>query len=82
MNEQNRTKARKPEHNSYFIRHTKVAVSDDVLEDLWDQDKVAIHFPGAGPGPDLTSLDPQHYEGQARTAIKNFATLAEKGGYV
>ena len=70
------------EHNSYFIRHTKVAVSDDTLRKLWDQNKVAIHFPGDGPGPDLTSLNPQNYEGRDATAIKNFATLAEKGGYV
>jgi hypothetical protein len=73
---------------SYFIQHTKtLGIRDENLRELWDQGKVAIHFPGNLDGEDLKSLNPEDYEGSpgARTAkasIKCFKELARDGGYV
>ncbi len=73
---------------SYFIQHTKtLGIRDENLRELWDQGKVAIHFPGNLEGEDLKSLNPEDYEDSpgARTAkasIKCFKELTRDGGYV
>lgn len=46
---------------SYFVRHTKdLTVRDEDLNRLWDQNEIAIHFPGEGER-DTRSFDPQDY---------------------
>lgn len=71
---------------SYFVRHTRgVKVRRSDLERLWEQDRIAIHFPGdtAVKDRDSESLEPSHYKTpHERGAIGAFAELAEYGGYV
>ena len=76
------------ELKSYFIRHTrKILVNADVIEKIFDENKVAIHFPGSGK-EDSESTEPEDYgkRGEGRggegRAIKCFKKLYENGGYV
>lgn len=68
---------------SYFIRHTKVlAVSDSAINEIWGENKVAIHFPGWGK-EDSKSIKEGDYEKRGeRRAIKCFRELDKDGGYV
>ena len=67
----------------FFIRHTKkIKVRDEDLKDLWDKDKIAIHFPGEGD-EDSKSLNPEDYKKPSeKGAIKCLLELAKDGGYV
>jgi hypothetical protein len=69
---------------SYFIRHTAVlSVQHEDLDRIWEQDKIAVHYPGDGVGPDSTSLNPDHYEKDSeKRSIRFFKELADNGGYV
>jgi hypothetical protein len=69
---------------SYFIKHTAVlSVQDEDLDRIWKQDKIAVHYPGDGVGPDSTSLNPDHYEKDSeKRSIRFFKELADNGGYV
>lgn len=69
--------------DSYFIRHTKtMLVEDSDLDEVWNQDKIAIHFSGDGE-EDSKSLDPDDYRKPSeRQAIRCFKSLADNGGYV
>lgn len=73
---------------SYFIQHTKtLGVREEYLRQLWNENKVAIHFPGNMEGEDLKSLEPEEYESgpaptTAKSAIRCFRELAQYGGYV
>ncbi len=62
--------------DSYFIRHTKtMSVEDSDLDEIWNQDKIAIHFPGDGE-EDFKSLDPNDYRKPSeRQAIRCFQSL-------
>ena len=72
---------------TYFIRHTW-GVDDKMLDELWQQKKVAIHFPDDKKGrhpeqpQDSCSLNPDDYEGAARIAMTRLKELASSGGYV
>lgn len=68
----------------YFIRHTEsLLVSDEDLKRLWDEKKIAIHYPGdIGSGHDLRSTNPDHHEGKGKTAMRYFRDLEENGGYI
>lgn len=68
---------------SYFIRHTnKILVSRNDINKIWDQNKVAIHFPGEGK-KDSESIKPTDYKKRSdRRAIKCFVELKENGGYI
>lgn len=68
---------------SYFVRHTdKISVRRDDINEIWDLDKVAIHFPGQGK-EDSKSIDPNDYNKLSDSrAIKCFAELNRNGGYV
>ena len=74
---------------SYFVRHTdRLSIRDEDLEELWDQDRIAIHYPTENSGmgqEDSRSLDPNDYygkRGRDRTAISRLVELAKDGGYV
>jgi len=74
--------------NSYFIRHTyEMAVIDEAIDHLWNNDKVAIFFPNVGDVPpeyeDCTSLDENDYQSIGdKTAIRIFSELNKNGGYI
>lgn len=74
----------RPDVYSYFIRHTKsILVSDEDLKELWDEHKIAVHYPGdTEHGPDLRSTEPDDYEGRGKTAMRYLRDLEENGGYV
>ncbi len=71
---------------SYFARHTEgILVRRQDLKRLWDEDRIAVHFPGdtSRNERDSSSLDPADYEKRdERGVIRAFAELAEEGGYV
>ena len=70
----------------YFVRHTpKILVRKSDLQRLWEEDRVAIHFPGdtSGNERDSKSLNPEDYkESYDKGAIRAFAELGREGGYV
>ncbi len=68
--------------NSYFIRHKNIAVRGETLDELWTQNKVAIHYPGDGKGPDSTSIEPGDYHRADKGAIRCFKELSKQGGYI
>lgn len=74
---------------SYFSTHTKdVSVRKEDLERLWEEDRIAIHFPGETwrHERDSESLISAEYGGdlssKAKGAIRAFVELGEEGGYV
>jgi hypothetical protein len=67
---------------SYFIRHKNIAVRGDTLDDLWKQNKIAVHYPGDGTGPDFASIRLEDYQRADKAAIGSFKELSEQGGYV
>ena len=73
---------------SYFIRHTEgLAVQDQDIEQLWKENKVAIHFPGL-MAQENNSFEPEDYKDTnennrgAYAAMKVFKELNESGGYI
>ena len=73
---------------SYFIRHTKkLRVKDDDVKRLWEENKVAIHYPGF-MDQENNSLDPEDYKDKkknnpgAYSAMKVFKELNDFGGYI
>jgi hypothetical protein len=61
-------------------------VPDKDLENLWNQHRIAIHFPGekslnSFEAPDLRTLDREKY-GDERKAIDRFLELGREGGYI
>jgi hypothetical protein len=74
---------------SYFIRHTeKMSVRDEDLQDLWNQNRIAIHYPDRLDGDrsvDNDSTEPDDYPdypSKGRAAMRVLKELAENGGYV
>lgn len=74
---------------SYFVRHTdKLLIRDEDLKKLWDDDRIAIHYPDKESGrekEDSRSLDPADYKGKKgrdKTAMSRLVELARDGGYV
>lgn len=74
---------------SFFIRHTeRLSVRDEDLRQLWDQDKLAIHYPDRLDGDksvDNDSKVPDDYpykDTRARSAMRALKELADNGGYV
>jgi hypothetical protein len=72
--------------DTYFIRHTAdMDVNDETRRFLWDERKIAIHYPHDNSGKqerDSRELDPQAYSGSSRKAMRALTTLATTGGYV
>lgn len=72
--------------DAYFVRHTrKLNVRREYLERLWDEDRIAIHYPeypGGLRDVDNGSENPDDYDGTARTAMRRLKELGERGGYV
>jgi hypothetical protein len=74
--------------DTYFIRHTEDMDVDNATRDyLWDNKKIAIHFPWIKNGKvtptDSTSLNPDDYEKSSdRRAMRATVNLAGTGGYV
>lgn len=69
----------------WFVRHTQeICVSDEDLGRIWEDDRIAVHFPGPGwRKKDSVSLNPNDYqEGSERDGIRRFVDLAAEGGYV
>lgn len=72
---------------TYFIRHTpNFALDGDTRKTLWDQGRIAIHYPhdkqGALGELDNSSLDPENYSKAAKGAMRAMRELADQGGYV
>ncbi|PLS82914.1 MAG: hypothetical protein CYG60_23310, partial [Actinobacteria bacterium] len=74
---------------SYFVRHTeRISVRNEDLRKLWDENRIAIHYPAEKSGmgqEDSRSLNPEDYygkQGRDRTAISRLVELAKDGGYV
>lgn len=74
---------------SYFVRHTeRLLIRDEDLRKLWDQNRIAIHYPTERSGmgqEDSRSLNPEDYygkQGRDRTAISRLVELAKDGGFV
>jgi hypothetical protein len=67
--------------NTWFARHSIGAISNEEHERLFDDDRVAIHYP-ARENEETESLNPAKYDSKAARVIKRFAKLAEEGGYV
>jgi len=72
---------------TYFIRHTEdFGVIEEAVEKLWNENKIAIHFPGVSPSsdvPDSSSINPGDYKKRShKSALSCFRELNEKGGYI
>jgi len=72
---------------TYFIRHnTGMDISDETRRRLWDEQRIAIHFPqqknGKLAAKDNASVNPDDYQGQAKKCMRIFEELANDGGYV
>src|SRR5262245_32251363 len=71
---------------TYFVRHNVgIDIDDRTRRRLWDERRVAIHFPwarGKDKTRDSRSLSPDAYEGAARRAMKILVELVKAGGYV
>jgi hypothetical protein len=72
--------------DSYFARHTeKLSVREEDLLRLWDENRVAIHYPeyrGILRQTDNESKDPEDYEETAKSAMRCLKELGDRGGYV
>ena len=59
---------------SYFARHTeRLLIGDKDLKRLWDEDRIAIHYPDDKSGRQTTdsrSTNPEDYEDPTQTAIR------------
>src|SRR5690242_18007950 len=72
---------------TYYARHTRIALSDSEIASLRKRNRIAIHYPEAKGRPipefpDATSLDPNHYGQGAKRALNALHRLAAQGGYV
>jgi len=71
---------------SFFVRHTsKLDIIDTALDNLFDTDTIAIHFPERRLHleGDFESLDPNKYgEVAARLSMKTLNILSDHGGYI
>lgn len=72
---------------TYFIRHTsKLNISDLTRQRLWNESRIAIHYPHDGEGNlqdfDNASLDSDDYYGIAKNVMMRFHLLGREGGYV
>ena len=71
----------------YFIRHgspytDSLAVHDSTINELWKDNRIAIHFSGGGK-EDSISLNPNDYKLHREIyAIERFRELNDFGGYV
>ena len=65
------------------MRHTeKLLIRDEDLEKLWDEDRVATHYPGNAStrGPkDAKSIELEDYEERDRTAVARLVELTREG---
>lgn len=70
-------------NSSYFVRHTQdIAVSTQAWQSLYEENRIAIHFPDAGNETN-TRLDPASYRDRAaRQPVEVFRVLNELGGFV
>lgn len=67
---------------SFFVRHpSRMAVADEVLEELWAQDTLAVRLSDVG-GESEDSKPATPLKFGHKMDAKHFAELAEKGGYV
>lgn len=68
-----------PAKGSFFVRHpSKLPVGDEILENLWARDTIAIHLTWEAPD----GKPPDHKEPWEKMADKHLEDLAERGGYV
>jgi hypothetical protein len=76
---------------TYFVRHTPgISIDDDTRKRLWDERRIAIHFPCGKDGQlkaqDMCSTAPEDYKGgkgsSARGCMSIMVELARDGGYV
>jgi hypothetical protein len=80
--------------DTYYIRHTaQLDIDGPTRRSLWDERRIAIHFPqyksGQNPHgeipkgkPDNASLDLDDYPSRGRRALHALSDLAKNGGYV
>lgn len=76
---------------TYFCRiNQRCDVQEQLVEDLWNDDRLAIHFPWldgeerhpARPQPDTKSINPEEYAKSDRRAMRALVELARNAGYV
>lgn len=71
---------------SYFVRHTDdLRVRDEDLKQLWEENRIAVHYPDEASGlgdEDSRSTNPERYAGSGKTAMRYLNELCENGGYV
>lgn len=73
--------------DTYFIRHSSALdIDTETLDTLWREDWIAIHYPHdelcTFEEGDSQSVNPNHYTGSGRSALKRLQELAKNGGYV
>ena len=65
------------------MRHTeKLLIRDEDLKKLWDEDRVATHYPGntsTRRPKDARSIKPEDYEERDRMAVARLAELTREG---
>lgn len=77
-------KAAPAKGSSFFVRHPSyVPEADEVLEELWAQDAIAVHLPsgGVGEGSEAPEFANPQKSSWDKLAAKRLADLAEGGGY-
>jgi hypothetical protein len=71
---------------TFYCRHTSdLAVTDAVIEGLWTQKRIAVHYPEFHDGmrsTDNESMNPDDYSRHAKGVIRALVDLARDGGYV
>ena len=72
--------------HTYFVRHNRgIDIDDQTRRRLWEARRIAIHYPWEISGDktrDSSSLNPDSYQGTAKSAMRTIVALSEKGGYV
>lgn len=72
---------------TYFARHSsELDIDHDTFSMLWKDDYISIHYPHSINSDfddgDCQSLNPDDYEGSAKSSLTALRELAEFGGYV
>lgn len=69
--------------DTYFVRHSgKLSLGKEEIERLCNENRIFIHYPGAGT-VDKKSTDPNDYPNRsAKSAITTLNKLARQGGFV
>src|SRR6185369_1898945 len=72
---------------TYFIRHSsKLDIDSKTIGKLYENGIIAIHYQWASDNmareADSKSLNPDHYSGSGKSALKTLLAISKNGGYV